>query len=91
VSASIVHPGADLEGLPPIPPAAVPWLIGALLATWLALRVWILRGRIAARDADEAPPRALAPLRGLARNPLALPALVLLALALGAGAWLAWR
>lgn len=83
--------GADPDSLPPPPPGATPWLLGALLALWLLLRVWILRTHLRARGVDDGPPRALAPLLSLARQPWAIPVLLLLVLGLSAGAWLAWR
>jgi hypothetical protein len=83
--------GADLENLPPLPPAAVPWILGALLATWLLLRVWILRGHLRDRSPGDAGPAAWAPLLALAKHPLALPLLLLLVIALASGAWLATR
>jgi hypothetical protein len=83
--------GADLESLPPLPPAAVPWILGALLALWLLLRVWILRGQLRERSPGDAGPAAWAPLLALAKHPLSLPGLLLLVLGLAAVAWMAWR
>jgi hypothetical protein len=64
--------------------AALPWLVAAVVCGWLALRVWILRNRLAVREAGEAPPSAPGWLLALARTRASL-----LVFALGAAACVA--
>jgi hypothetical protein len=80
----------DFENLR-VPPAAVPWLFAGLLLAWLALRVHLLRGRLAVREPDEPLPPASGLLLALARSHATLPALLILVATCGAAVVLAFR
>ena len=67
----------DLENLPDPPPAAIAGLLVGVVLAWLALRVAILRRRLAEVAPGEPPP-ASAFLLVLARSRASLPVLVLL-------------
>jgi hypothetical protein len=63
--------------LPEIGPATLPYLLAGIVLAWLALRVWILRNRLALREPGEAPPRAAGWLLALARARATMPLLLL--------------
>ncbi len=74
----------DLENMPGLPPGVLPWILAGLALTWVALRVWVLRSRLAQLHPGDPAPPAPRWLLSLARSPAALP--VLLALVAGC-AW----
>jgi hypothetical protein len=62
--------------VPEIGPATLPWLVLGVALAWLAMRVWILRNRLALRAPGEEPPKAPRWLLGLARARLTIPILL---------------
>jgi|GEM_PF-5595418 len=68
----------DLENMPSLPPGAFPWLLAGLVLAWLALRVWLLRGRLAQLEPGDPAPQAPRWLLALARSRATLPLLLAL-------------
>jgi hypothetical protein len=72
-----VAPALPPLALAELSSAHLPWLIAGVVLAWLALRVWILRNRLALRAPGEEPPRAAGWLLALARARFTIPLLLL--------------